>query len=148
MIAAAPWRCDHSVRPGRGDSALFDSVVSSLEVVRAGELGVITLRANADGADDVGLAGPAQAWQSHTCYLATCPVRQGDDPLDVLRRDVAAECGRRGLPKPDVEVLDHAGGANGRITGHLLLNFGVGVAGPLVLGRDSHLGGGLFLAKG
>jgi CRISPR-associated protein Csb2 len=147
VIAAAPWRCDHSVRPGRGDSALFDSVVSSLEVVRAGELGVITLNADVDGADDLGLARPAQAWQSHTSYRATRPVRQGDNPLDVLRRDVAAECGRRGLPKPDVEVLDHAGGANGRVAGHLLLNFAVGVAGPLLLGRDSHQGGGLFLAK-
>jgi len=147
VIVAAPWRCDRSVHPRRGDSALFDSVVSSLEVVRAGRLGVITLNAAVDGADDLELAGPAQAWQSHTCYRATCPARRGDDPLDVLRRDVSAECQRRGLPQPDVEVLNRVGGADGRIAAYLLLRFGVGVAGPLLLGRDSHWGGGLFLAK-
>jgi CRISPR-associated protein Csb2 len=67
--------------------------------------------------------------------------------VDVLRRDVVAECGRRGLPKPDVEVVDYASGTNGRIAALLHLNFTVGIAGPLLLGRDSHQGGGLFLAK-
>ena len=33
------------------------------------------------------------------------------------------------------------------LAAHLLLHFAVGVTGPLVLGRDSHQGGGLFLAK-
>jgi CRISPR-associated protein Csb2 len=147
VIVAAPWRCDRSVRPGRGDAALFDRVVSSLEVVRAGRLGVIDLNASVEGADEVGIAGPAQAWQSHTCYFATRPVRQGDDPLNVLQRDVVAECRRRGLPQPDVEVLNHGGEAHGRVAAHLVLHFAVGVAGPLLLGRDSHQGGGLFLAK-
>jgi hypothetical protein len=59
VVVAAPWRCDRSVRPGRGDPALFDRVVSSLEVVRAGRLGVITLNADADGAVELGLAGRA-----------------------------------------------------------------------------------------
>ena len=63
VIVAAPWRCDRAVRPGRGDSALFDRVVSSLEVVRAGRLGVITLKADADDADELGLCrtGPGLA---------------------------------------------------------------------------------------
>ena len=147
VIVAAPWRCDRSVRPGRDDPALFDRVVSSLELVRAGRLGVISLNRNADGADELGLSGPAQVWRTHTCYCTTRPVRRGDDPLDVLRRDVAAECRRRGLPQPDVEVLNHVGAADGRIAADLVLNFAVGIEGPLLIGRDSHQGGGLFLAK-
>ena len=147
VIVAAPWRCDRSVQPGRGDPALFDSVVSSLELVRAGRLGVITLSVDMDGADDPRFAGPVKVWQTHTCYRATRPARQGDDPVDGLRRDAVIECWRRGLPTPDVEVLDYINEPDGRIAAHLLLHFAVGVAGPLVLGRDSHQGGGLFLAK-
>lgn len=147
VIVAAPWRCDRSVQPGRGDPALFDRVVSSLEVVRAGRLGVITLNAAADGGDEIGVTGPARTWQSYTRYCVTRPVREGDQWLDVLRRDIVAECRRRGLPQPDIEVLDPTGGADGRIAAHLLLHFAVAVAGPLLLGRDSHQGGGFFLAK-
>jgi CRISPR-associated protein Csb2 len=147
VIVAAPWRCDRSVQPGRGDPALFDSVVSSLELVRAGRLGVITLSVDMDGTDDPRFAGPVKVWQTHTCYRATRPARQGDDPVDGLRRDVVIECWRRGLPTPDVEVLDYINEPDRRIAAHLLLHFAVRVAGPLVLGRDSHQGGGLFLAK-
>jgi CRISPR-associated protein Csb2 len=147
VIVAAPWLADRSVRPRRGDPAVFDRVVSSLKVVRAGRLGVITLNPNANGVDEFGLAGPAQAWRTHTCYRTTRPMRLGDDPLGVLRRDLAAECQRRGLPQPEAEVLDHVGAANGSIAANLLLHFAVGVVGPLLLGRDSHQGGGLFLAE-
>lgn len=147
LIVSAPWICDHSVRPGRTDSALFDRVVTSLEVVRAGRLGLISLTMQPAGAEDSRLVGPARKWESHACYNPTRPVRRGNDPVDVLQRDAVAECGRRGLPRPDVELLDYASGSNGRVAAHLLLRFAVGVAGPLLLGRDSHQGGGLFLAK-
>jgi CRISPR-associated protein Csb2 len=148
LIVSAPWRCDHSVRHVHADAALFDRVVTSLEVVRAGRLGIVTLAMHPVGAEDGRLVGPARIWESHAGYSPTRPVRRGDDPPDVLQHDVAAECGRRGLPTPHVKVLSYAGGANGRIAAHLLLQFEVGVSGPLLLGRDSHQGGGLFLAKG
>jgi CRISPR-associated protein Csb2 len=49
LIVAAPWACDHAARPGRFgraefERAVFDRVVASLKVVRAGKLGVIPLR--------------------------------------------------------------------------------------------------------
>jgi hypothetical protein len=45
-------------------------------------------------------------------------------------------------------VLEYINEPDGRIAARLLLHFAVGVAGPLLLGRDSHQGGGLFLANG
>jgi CRISPR-associated protein Csb2 len=147
LIVSAPWRCDHPVRHVHADAALFDRVVSSLELVRAGRLGIVSLVMHPAGAEDCRVVGPARMWESHAHYSPTRPMRRGDDPLDVLRRDVAAECRRRGLPQPDVEVLNHIIEMDGRIAACLVLHFAVGVAGPLMLGRDSHQGGGLFLAR-
>ena len=48
--------------------------------------------------------------------------------------------------QPDVEVLDLVGGADESIAAYVLLHFAVGITGPLLLGRDSHQGGGLFIA--
>jgi CRISPR-associated protein Csb2 len=147
LIVSAPWRCDHSVRPAVGDAALFDRVVTSLEVVRAGKLGIIALAVDRVGSEDGRIAGPARIWQSHACYSPTRPVRKGDVPVDVLRRDAIGECRRRGLPMPEIEVLSCSSDVNNSITARLRLAFAVAVIGPLILGRDSHQGGGLFLAS-
>ena len=147
LIVSAPWRCDHSVRPAPGDATLLDRVVTSLEVVRAGKLGIISLAMDAAGSDDGRLVGPAHIWDSHTCYSPTRPVRKGDDPVDVLRRDASAECRRRGLPMPVIELLSCSSDIGHRVTARLRLSFAAAVKGPLILGRDSHQGGGLFLAS-
>jgi CRISPR-associated protein Csb2 len=55
--------------------------------------------------------------------------------------------GAERFPKPKVAVLDYVSGTDDRLTAHLLVHFAVGVEGPLLLGRHSHQGGGLFLAK-
>ena len=146
LMISAPWRCDHSMHSIRGDATLFDCVTTSLEVVRAGKLGVVTLARNAAGAEDGRFVGPARIWESHTCYGLTRPVRRGDNSVEVLGRDAAAECQRRGLPAPGVELLDHSIDGYGHIAGRLRLSFAVGILGPIILGRDSHKGGGLFLA--
>ena len=67
-------------------------------------------------------------------------------PTDAWR-DAAAECRRRGLPTPQVELVDVSSADCGRIGGRLCLTFAAGVAGPVILGRESHRGGGLFLAE-
>jgi CRISPR-associated protein Csb2 len=68
--------------------------------------------------------------------------RNGDDPTEVLRRDAVAECRRRGLPTPEIELLEYSGGT--RFAARLRFSFAVEVSGPIVLGRDSHQGGSLF----
>jgi CRISPR-associated protein Csb2 len=146
LIVAAPWKCDRSVRPGADDRAVFDRTATAIEVVRAGKLGIVTLVMNPAGAEDRRIVGPARVWESHTSYAPTRPVRRGDDPIDLLRRDAAFECRRRGFPAPDVEVLETSSDGCGRVDSRLRLTFAAGVVGPVILGRESHRGGGLFLA--
>ena len=143
LIIAAPWTCDRSVKRGTDEPALFDRTVSALEVVRAGKLGVVMLTMNPRGTEDQKFLGPARVWESHASYSPTRPVRRGDDPIDVLRRDAVIECRRRCLPTPDIEVLEYSKRPCDRA--RLRLSFGAGVYGPILLGKESHRGAGLFL---
>jgi CRISPR-associated protein Csb2 len=145
LMVAAPWTCDHAAQPDRRQRSDFERVVSSLETVRAGRLGVITLRISSP---DQRMIGPARIWESHTGYRPAHHAGRGKDPVAPLLRDVAAECERRSLPNPDIELLDLSVGPRESVAGRLRLKFAVAVAGPILLGRDSHTGGGLFLPGG
>jgi len=62
--------------------------------------------------------------------------------------DLAAECERRGFPTPEVTILNPLPLVLGAsFATHLKLTFASAVEGPLMLGRDSHSGGGLFKVK-
>lgn len=147
LIVAAPWACDRSAQCRREDRAQFDRVVSSLEEVRAGKLGIIALGLPATSATGDALIGPACVWESRTLYRPTRHASRGKEPAAALLRDVIAECERRGLPRPEVELLELTAGPNGGgIAARLRLRFAVAVEGPIMLGCDSHRGGGLFAA--
>jgi CRISPR-associated protein Csb2 len=143
LIVAAPWACDRLARPVRGERAEFDRVAALLKVVRAGTLGVIPLQISCA---DQRLSGPAQIWESHTEYRPTRNAGRSKDPTAPLLRDVAAECERRGLPRPAIDLLNLSQGPKDGVAARLRLRFDVAVTGPILLGRDSHQGGGLFEA--
>jgi CRISPR-associated protein Csb2 len=94
------------------------------------------------------LFGPSRAWESSTPYSPTRHARRGDSLTDAIVRDVIAECVRRGLPRPEVEILESGAGMNGGagLEARLRLRFALAVDGPILLGRDSHAGGALFIA--
>jgi len=151
LIIAAPWACDRSLSPPRrAIRAEFDTVASSLETLRAGRLGIVALGRPTPLADRDALAGPARVWESRTLYLATRHVGRRKDATAALIRDVTAECRRRGLPLPtEVEILEVAGVPNGGgLKARARLCFATMVHGPLLLGRNSHRGGGLFATHG
>lgn len=145
LLVAAPWTCDRSVRPHNGDRGTFESVAASLAAVRAGRLGIILVEPTEPAPR---LIGPATVWRSHTAYLPTRHARRGEDAAISLPADVALECARRDLPKPDITVLEAATGPRGGLAARLLLRFPASLPGPILLGRDSHSGGGLFEAIG
>jgi CRISPR-associated protein Csb2 len=150
LIIAAPWVCDRSSKPNSDVRRQFDAVVSKLETLRASRLGVIAVgRPTVLSSHDV-LAGPAHVWKSRTPYLATCHAGRRKDAAAMLARDISAECVRRGLPAPAaIEILECEGVANGGgLRARARLRFATAVRGPLLLGRDSHRGGGLFVAGG
>jgi CRISPR-associated protein Csb2 len=145
VLIAAPWRADRTHHPRARHRDIFDRVVRRLETVRAGRLGVLGLTALPPLADEDALLGRGRVWESATPYRATRHARRNGDPAAAVTADLIAECGRRGLPRPRVEVLESsAGPRGGNLTARVRLSFATAVAGPLLLGRDSHKGGGLF----
>ena len=147
FIVAAPW-ADRAIRlPPRRRRELFDDVVHRLEELRAGRLGRLRVRAAPLGEGDP-VIGPARIWKGETAYLATRNLKRNADPALAVIEDVMVECRRRRLPRPvNVDVLQVSVGPHGgRLQGQLEIRFATAIHGPLMLGRDSHAGGGLFHA--
>ena len=147
LVVAAPWACDRTSQGSREVRARFDHVVTKLTEVRAGRLGVITLGSAYPLEADDPLVGPVRKWESRTPYRPTRHASRGKELNAVVVRDVMDECKRRSLPKPEVELLElNAGPNGGNLAARVRLRFAVAVEGPLMLGQDSHSGGGLFSA--
>ena len=133
---------------GGGDRRLFEQVTARLTDLRVGRLGRFSGLAAEAIEDGDPLLGPARSWISTTSYVATRNRKKRDDPTVVIKVDVTAECHRRGLPTPVAIGVRHieVGPRGGRPSATLRLSFANVVHGPILLGRDSHLGGGLFQA--
>jgi CRISPR-associated protein Csb2 len=90
------------------------------------------------------LTGPGRPWESAVPYQPTRHARRIAELSDAVENDTVDECGRRG-PRPRVEMLECSAGANGGgVSARARLHFAVAVEGPILIGRDSHAGGGLF----
>lgn len=149
LVVAAPWAADRGARPQRDERRLFDTVARRLAELRAGRLGLFRNLAATPVAEGDPLIGPAKMWIGTTPYVATRNLGKRDDAEYLVRADAAVECVRRGFPLPvGIDVLDARARPSGaRPTAMLKLRFAVAVRGPLLLGRDSHAGGGLFHAE-
>ena len=96
--------------------------------------------------DDDRVTATAQIWRSTTPYLATRNIKKGADATAAVTQDLLTECRRRGLPAPAAVKVARAsaGPYDGRPTAEIELSFATAVRGPILLGRSSHRGGGLF----
>ncbi len=147
LIVAAPWVCDHTTKETLKDRTCFDRVSRQLTNVRAGRLGILTIGPAQTLTVGDPLVGPACVWESRSPYRPTRHAGRGKDLDAAVARDIIAECERRGLPKPEVELLElNAGPNGGNLTARARLRFAVAVTKPIMLGCDSHRGGGLFSA--
>lgn len=148
FIVAAPWAADRRIKPCRDGRRRFDETTRRLTELRAGRLGRFDHLTAEPVADGDPLLGPASTWIGETPYVATRNLKKRDDLAATVKMDMAAECHRRGLPMPrSVDVLDvNAGPRGGRPHANLRLQFATAIWGPILLGRDSHTGGGLFHA--
>ena len=149
LIVSAPWAADRTAKPRRGQRRQFDEVTRKLQELTAGRLGRFDDLGAVPVDDGDPLLGPATAWFSQTPYVATRNLRKRDDPDTAIKADVIVECRRRGLPAPaEIDILNFkAGPRGGRPQAKLELRFAAATRGPLLLGRDSHAGGGLFHAR-
>ena len=159
LAVIAPWLADRSPASSpkkrqeedgetRGYLRMLDRALAGLTLLRAGRAGLLRLsrRADAPGENDA-LFGRARLWTSRTAYQPTRhPSRMSTE--DAVRLDILEECARRGLARPeDVEVLRVETGPRGGLTAGARLTFRRAVCGPLLLGRGSHFGAGLFRAE-
>jgi len=147
LIVIAPWRVDRSVPASAGDRAGFERVVAGLRTLRAGAAGVLALDPACEPAENDPMFALAPRWFSRTAYRPTRHPSRKADPAAAASDDLSAECQRRGLPRPKIEVTRVDVGPRGGLSVNARLGFEVGVAGPILLGRDAHRGGGLFIGE-
>ena len=147
LVVAAPWRADRNKAPQRASWREFDETVRALNDLRAGTVGRFRLTAVPLGEGDP-VIGPAITWKSVTPYMATRHAKSKSQARVALLDDLHSECARRGIPAPERVSASHiaVGPRGGSPRASLILQFATAVRGPLLLGRDSHAGGGLFHA--
>ena len=146
LYVIRPDRADRESHLSDDEKARFERVTGKLATVRAGRHGVLRLRGPAAPGPDDRLFARSRVWTSLTDFSPTRHPRNGADVRAFLERNIHAEVLRRGYPAPKVELLSHHTGPRGGIRARFCLTFSIAVQGPLLLGRDSHMGGGLFAA--
>ena len=128
----------------RAHLATLDAALEMFHQLRAGRAGVLALRRVAFDRDSDPLSGVARSWRSLTPYRVNRHAKRVG-ASEVLVADVRLECLRRGLPEPRVTARAARGVPGQGLFGEVELEFARPVSGPVLLGRDRHLGGGLFM---
>lgn len=124
----------------------LEDALSAFTLLHAGRAGVLRLAPAAVDLDADPLFAPCAAWETLTPYAVTRhPKRQ--DAHAALAENIQSECRRLGLPSPKVCVQEAHGFAGRGLVGRAQLAFEVAVAGPLLIGRNRHFGGGLFAGR-
>lgn len=148
LLVIAPHVLDR--RPPTGDEAdhlaLLDRALEGLRELRAGKAGVLTLRPAVVDTDTDPLFAPATLWTTQTRYLVTRHVRAAD-ARQALVSDIQEQLRLREFPKAEVTSLECDGVAGKGLEGRVTLRFKVAVTGPVLLGRNRFLGGGIFAGK-
>lgn len=144
LLVVSPVLADRRTRLNKKEWARFSEVPRKLEFIRAGALGVIQLVLASPGLGELSLARPSRIWISETEYVPTRHLKSKHDPGEMLIEDVLAECARRGLPRPQVELLSLAPGTKSKPHARFRLLFKAPTRGPILLGDGAHRGAGLF----
>ncbi|MCL4207869.1 MAG: type I-U CRISPR-associated protein Cas5/Cas6 [Pirellulaceae bacterium] len=146
LLVIAPHLLDH--RPPMHSEAdhwrTLEESLADLSTLRAGQNGILTLRRVAFSSDADPLFATARNWRSVTPYQVTRHAK-GVGATTAFATDMAIECQRRGLPVPQVKPIEIHGERGLGLIGHAALSFTVAVNGPLLIGKNRHFGGGLFV---
>jgi CRISPR-associated protein Csb2 len=145
LLVIAPGIFDRSAGPDAPqDLHNLEGALAGLSLLHAGRNGALHLRQVTIEEDDP-LFRPAVCWRTMTAYAPTRHPKR--DPEAGIAEDIRLEAMRRGLPRPDVEVLRVDRGPRGDVAAHARLTFARAVSGPILLGRTLHKGGGLFVGE-
>lgn len=122
-----------------------DAVITALSTMRelkAGGGGRLLLRSVLLDEHDV-LFARGRCWRTVNDYLVNRHDHGRNLPALIVN-DVRAACARQRLPVPDVDVLSTSVVKGAGIFAKLKLTFAIDVVGPILIGRNRMLGGGLF----
>ncbi|MGO8920658.1 MAG: type I-U CRISPR-associated protein Csb2 [Stellaceae bacterium] len=112
--------------------------------LRAGPAGRLSLSSCHIEMQDDPLFARSSTWENLTPYRVTRHAKLRDAAA-ALEADLLAECRRAGFPRPRVEVTQTFAKSGAGLFGLAKLRFHGAAAGPILLGRDHHFGGGLFV---
>jgi len=134
-------------RDERDHLALLDAALRDLRTLRAGSAGILSLAATFIDVGSDPLFAPSAKWTTQTDYQPTRHTKSADRNR-AIAEDVIVELRRRGFPAPlTVDPTSITCGPRKGMTAAVTLSFATVVHGPLVLGRSSNFGGGLFAAQ-
>jgi CRISPR-associated protein Csb2 len=122
----------------------LEDALEDFRELRAGTAGKLALAPSAMDLSDDPLLSLSQTWQSLTPYRVTRHARL-NDAAAALEADLLLECQRAGLPRPQIEIAETFAKQGSGLFGLAKLRFRHAAAGPILLGRDRHFGGGLFV---
>ena len=129
------------------DHHLVERALEGMDVLRAGRAARLLLEPVALDAETDPLFASTRVWESVTDYHVTRHSRRLADE-EAIAEDVRAELGRIGWPMPQsVEVLTAQRGPRSRLSGRARITFATAQAGPMIIGRTAHKGGGLFAGR-
>ncbi len=141
LLVIAPHLADRTATVSKADHLKrLEAGIAGLAELHIPGLG--THRLAAVAADDALTA--SHVWTSHTRYLPTRHPARAEEDNAVVASDLVSECLRRGLPRPRVVMHEIWRGARGGISATASLHFSIAVRGPVMLGRCSHSGAGVF----
>jgi CRISPR-associated protein Csb2 len=126
--------------------AILDRALEGLRELRAGEAGVLSLRPAIVVVEQDPLFFPSREWSTLTRYRVTRHVRAAD-ARQALASDIQAQLRLRQFPEAEVTPIECEGVAGKGLEGAAVLKFKVDVPGPVMLGRNRFLGGGMFVGK-
>jgi CRISPR-associated protein Csb2 len=137
-------------RPATPDEAanlaILDRALEGLRDLRAGEAGVLSLRPAIVDVQEDPLFASSRDWSTLTRYRVARHFRAAD-ARQALASDIQAQLRLREFPKAEVTVVECKGIAGKGLEGAAILKFKVAVPGPVLLGRNRFLGGGMFVGK-
>jgi CRISPR-associated protein Csb2 len=122
----------------------LEDALEDFRELRAGVAGKLALVSNAVDLSCDPLFTRSSTWESVTPYRVTRHAKFSDAAA-ALEGDLVAECRRAGLPRPLIEVAKTFAKPGVGLFGLAKLRFHGATAGPMLLGRDRHFGGGLFV---
>lgn len=146
LYVAPNWLQRHGVRwrDVSEQHVLVEQALEGMDILLAGNAGRLVIAPSAPDPEHDPLFAPARVWESIADYQVTRYRRRFTDE-QALTSDVLAELRRRFWPIPEsVEVLSAHRGPRDALSGRLRITFATAQAGPLLLGRTAHRGGGLF----